>query len=215
VTDSLPTAASSWAFLLASLILAVTPGPAVLFIIARTAADGLQAGLVSVSAIALGNLGSAVGTTLGLAALFTLWPAAFTIVKLAGAGYLIYLAVGVLRAPRTAGAGVDSSGARLGAVFRDGVLVALLNPKTALFFAAFLPQFVSPGGDSARQCVALGVIFVAIAACTDSIYAVATAAARARMTRLNTGSRWGSYAAAGVYASLGLYAALSGTHQGK
>jgi len=100
-------------------------------------------------------------------------------------------------------------------VFRDGVLVALLNPKTALFFAAFLPQFVRPGGDYARQCVALGAIFVLIAACTDSVYAMLTAAARKQVARLRADSRAADYAAAGVYASLGLYAAFSGTNAGK
>jgi threonine/homoserine/homoserine lactone efflux protein len=164
---------------------------------------------VSVSAIALGNFGSAVGASVGLAALFRISAAAFTVVKLAGAAYLLYLAIAALRAPPAAAAEVGAAPDRLGAVFRDGVMVALLNPKTALFFAAFLPQFVSPGGDSARQCVALGAMFVLIAACTDSIYALVTAAAKTRITRLKFNPRLGSYAAAGVYASLGLYAAFS------
>ena len=202
-------AANLWVFFLASLVLAVTPGPGVLFIVTRTASKGLKAGLVSVSAIALGNFGSAVGASVGLAALFKISAAAFTVVKLAGAAYLIYLAIAALRAPPAAEMEVGATRDRLGAVFRDGVMVALLNPKTALFFAAFLPQFVSPGGNSARQCVALGAVFVLIAACTDSIYAVVTAVAKTRITRLKFNPRLGSYAAAGVYASLGLYAAFS------
>ena len=215
MTDLVPTVAALRVFFLASVILAVTPGPGVLFIIARTASNGLKAGLVSVSAIALGNFGSSVAAALGLAVIFRASSAAFVLVKLAGACYLIYLAIGALRAGRTSGAGVNESGVRLGAVFRDGVLVALLNPKTALFFAAFLPQFVNPGGNFAKRCVALGAIFVLIAACTDSIYALLTAAAKTRIARLNTNSRTGSYATAGVYASLGLYAAFSGTSGGK
>jgi len=211
MVNAMPAAAGLWVFLLASLILAVTPGPGVLFIIARTASDGLKAGLVSVAAIALGNFGSALGAALGLAALFKVSSTAFALVKFSGACYLIYLAIAALRSRRPGAVTVGAASARLAWVFRDGVLVALLNPKTALFFAAFLPQFVTAGGNSASDCVALGAIFVLIAACTDAIYAVATSLARTRMQRLKSDSRAGSYAAAGVYASLGLYAAFSGS----
>ncbi len=204
-----------WVFFLASLILALTPGPGVLFIVARTAANGLRAGLVSVAAIALGNLGSAVGAAVGLAAIFEVSSAAFLLFKLAGACYLIYLAIAALRTRRPEGLAPDAAGIRLGSVFKDGVLVALLNPKTALFFAAFLPQFVPAGGDYARRCMALGAIFVLIAACTDSIYAMVTAGAKTRIARLRTDSRASDYAAAGVYVSLGLYAAVSGAGGGK
>lgn len=202
-------------FLVASLILAATPGPGVLYVVARTAANGLRAGIVSVFAIASGNLGGAVAATLGLAAIFRVSSVAFALARLAGAGYLIYLAITTLRASRPADPGVDAAPVTLGAVYKDGVVVSLFNPKTALFFAAFLPQFVTPGTSAARQCIALGSIFVLIAMCTDSIYAVATAAARAHLSRLASGSRAGSYLAAGVYASLGLYAALSGASGAK
>jgi threonine/homoserine/homoserine lactone efflux protein len=208
--NAMPAAASLWVFLLASLVLAVTPGPGVLFIIARTSSSGLSAGLVSVSAVALGNLASAIAAALGLAALFKVSSTAFALVKFSGACYLIYLAIAALRSQRRAGLMVDAASVRLASVFRDGFLVALLNPKTALFFAAFLPQFVTAGRDSARECIVLGAVFVLIAACTDAIYAVATALAKTRIMRLKTDSRAGSYAAAGVYASLGLYAAFSG-----
>jgi threonine/homoserine/homoserine lactone efflux protein len=204
-----------WVFFLASLILAVTPGPGVLFIIARTASSGLKAGLTSVAAIALGNLGNAVCAALGLAAILKVSSTAFLLIKFGGACYLVYLAVAALRARLPGEMAVDRVSVRFGALFRDGMLVALLNPKTALFFAAFLPQFVRPGGDYARQCVALGAIFVLIAACTDSVYAMVTAAARKHVARLGTDSRAANYAAAGVYASLGLYAAFSGTNAGK
>jgi threonine/homoserine/homoserine lactone efflux protein len=208
---------SGWSlFLVASLILAVTPGPGVLYIVARTAANGLKAGIVSVFAVASGNLGGAVAATLGLAAIFRVSSAAFALARLAGAGYLIYLAITTLRAARPTSSGVDDGApVTLGSVYKDGVVVSLFNPKTALFFAAFLPQFVTPGTGAVRQCIALGAKFVVIAMCTDSIYAVATAAARAHLTRLAPGSRAGSYLAAGVYASLGLYAALSGTSGAK
>jgi threonine/homoserine/homoserine lactone efflux protein len=204
-----------WVFFLASLVLAVTPGPGVLFIVARTASSGLKAGLVSVAAIALGNFANAVCAALGLAALFKVSSSAFLLVKIAGACYLVYLAAAALRARPRQEMALVSTSVRLGAVFRDGVLVALLNPKTALFFAAFLPQFVRPGGDYVRQCVALGAIFVFIAACTDAVYATVTAVASKHVARLSTDSRGANYAAAGVYASLGLYAAFSATSSGK
>ena len=210
MTPLLPDAVRFSVFLIASLILALTPGPVVLFVLARTTADGLKAGLVSVGAAALGNFGSALGATLGLAAIFKVSSTAFTIVKLAGAAYLIYLAAAALRTRSAAAAAEGRGEVRLRRVFRDGAMVALLNPKTALFFAAFLPQFVTPAGDSARQCIALGTIFVILAMCTDSVYALLAASARARLTRIDRGSRVGGYAAAGVYASLGLYAAFSG-----
>ena len=124
------------AFLLASLVLALTPGPGVLYIVARSLMQGRRSGMVSVAGVALGNLGNALAASVGLAALFAISSAAFTAVKYAGAIYLVYLGVRMLRSAR-----VDLPAARLAAVplgrlFRDGFMVALLNPKTTVFFTA-------------------------------------------------------------------------------
>ena len=127
------------AFAAASVVLSVTPGPGVLYVVTRTLAQGRRAGLASVAGVALGNFGNAVGASIGLAALFAVSALAFTIVKWAGAAYLLWLGVQALRSPRATTDAPRLDAPRLGAIFRDGFLVALLNPKTALFFAAFLP----------------------------------------------------------------------------
>jgi len=162
-------------FLLASLVLAVTPGPGVIYLVTRTLAAGRRAGLASVGGVALGNLGNAALASLGLAAVLAVSARTFTALKLAGAAYLLYLGVRQLRRAHRPTQGAPPrprvSGAR---VFRDGVLVALLNPKTAIFFGAFLPQFVDPARPPLAQSLALGAAFVAIAACTDTLYVIAT-----------------------------------------
>src|SRR5947207_12704139 len=151
------------AFVAASLVLAVTPGPAVLYIVTRSLSQGRRAGLASVAGVALGNLGNALGAAAGLAALFAVSSVAFGIVKYAGAAYLVFLGLKALRAvPATAPVGVPPvTDARK--IFRDGFVVALLNPKTAIFFAAFLPQFMSPAASALTQSVGLGALFVLIA----------------------------------------------------
>jgi threonine/homoserine/homoserine lactone efflux protein len=197
-------------FLLAAVVLAVTPGPGVLYIVTRTLSQGRAAGLASVSGVALGNLANAVAASLGLAALLAASSLAFSIVKFAGALYLVWLGLQMLR--RRAG---DASGAPLRAdapaqIFRQGFVVALLNPKTTLFFAAFLPQFIDSAGAPAPQALVLSTLFVGIAALSDSAY-VLLARAVAPWFRGRGGSAgWGRYAAAAVYFGLGAYAALSG-----
>src|SRR6478735_1338052 len=144
------------AFVGASLVLALTPGPAVVYIVARTVAQGRASGLASVLGVALGNLGNAVGAALGLAALFAVSSAAFTVVKWAGAAYLVYLGIRLWRTvPASAGPATPPPPVQpLDRVFRDGFVVALLNPKTSLFFAAFLPQFMDGHGSALAQTLA-------------------------------------------------------------
>lgn len=161
------------AFLVASLVLAVTPGPGVFYIVTRSLLQGRRYGLASVAGVALGNLGIAIGASIGLAALFAISSVAFTVVKYAGAAYLVYLGFQALRAHGLEKEPEAPRPASLWPIFRDGFVVALLNPKTAIFFAAFLPQFMSHEAAPALQGIALGALFVAIAAVTDSIYALA------------------------------------------
>jgi len=203
------------AFLAASFVLAVTPGPGVGYIVARTLAQGRSAGLASVAGVAAGNLCNAVGAALGLAALFAVSSLAFSIVKYAGAAYLIYLGVKALRRPATIAAPGGFAPPQKRRIARDGFLVALLNPKTALFFAAFLPQFIDRAGGAALQGALLGVVFVAVAACTDSAYVLA---ANLAGTRLGTSRRFetaGRYAAAATYFGLGLFTAATGSRSGR
>lgn len=196
-------------FITASLLLAITPGPGVLYIVTRSLMQGRRSGLASVAGIALGNLGNAIGAALGLAALFAVSSAAFLVVKYAGAGYLIYLGIRVLRAPRSAGNRPPAIPLRARRVFRDGFFVALLNPKTTVFFAAFLPQFMNAGAP-VMQGIALGGLFVLIAAFTDSLYALAAGTA-APMLRNTGGLRvLGRYLSASVFIGLGVFTALAG-----
>jgi threonine/homoserine/homoserine lactone efflux protein len=198
------------AFLLASLILAVTPGPGVFYIVSRSLLDGRRHGLVSVAGVALGNLGNALGACLGLAALFAISSTAFLVVKYAGALYLLYLGLRALFAARPENTAPQDAANGLWRSFRDGGIVALLNPKTALFFAAFLPQFMDAHTAPLLQGMALGALFVAIAALTDSVYALAAGSAAAALTRLRGSANAGRYLKGGVFIGLGLFTALAG-----
>ena len=203
------------AFLAASFVLAVTPGPGVVYIVARTLAQGRGAGLASVAGVAAGNLCNAVGAALGLAALFAVSSLAFNIVKYAGAAYLIYLGFKALRRPAASAAPGEFATPHKRRIARDGFLVALLNPKTALFFAAFLPQFIDRAGSPALQGALLGVVFVAVAAITDSAYVLAAHLASGRLGRSGRFETAGRYAAAITYFGLGLFTAATGSRNGR
>ena len=199
------------AFVLASTMLAVTPGPGVVYIVTRTLAQGRRAGFASVAGVALGNLLNAIAAALGLAALLAVSRWAFTLLQVAGALYLFWLGVRALRAPsRAGGRGAELPIAVPWTLFRDGAVVALLNPKTALFFAAFLPQFMDPRGPALPQALALGSLFVLIAACTDALYVAA--AARLAPSLAGRDNTWSGarLATAAVYFMLGLGSLFAG-----
>ena len=193
------------AFLIASFILAVTPGPGVLYIVTRSLTQGRRFGLASVAGVALGNLGNAVGASIGLAAVFAVSTLAFTVVKYLGAVYLLYLGVQAIRTPRTGDAAVAPAPASLARIFRDGFVVALLNPKTAVFFAAFLPQFMNAETPAIVQSVTLGSIFVAIAALTDTAYALAAGALAPMLVRARGVRAAGRYLTGGAFIGLAVY----------
>jgi threonine/homoserine/homoserine lactone efflux protein len=194
------------AFLIASFILAITPGPGVLYIVTRSLAQGRRFGLASVAGVALGNLGNAVGASIGLAALFAVSALAFTVVKYLGAVYLLYLGVQAIRAPRTGEATTPPPApASLARIFRDGFVVALLNPKTAVFFAAFLPQFMNTETPAIVQSVTLGSIFVAIAALTDTAYALTAGALAPVLVRARGVRAAGRYLTGGAFIGLAVY----------
>ena len=210
MSDLLPSTPLLFGFIIASLALTLTPGPAVLYIVTRSVVHGRAAGLASVAGVALGNLGNALAAAIGLAALFAVSSLAFTLVKLAGAAYLIYLGVQMWRADRRVAQQVDTPPAvPLTRLFRDGFVVALLNPKTTIFFAAFLPQFIAPGRDPLAQTVLLGALFALIAALTDAGYALASGVLAPRLRHLATGSA-ARRAGGAIYVGLGLMAALTG-----
>jgi threonine/homoserine/homoserine lactone efflux protein len=198
------------AFALASLVLAVTPGPGVVYIVTRTLAQGRRAGLASVAGVALGNLGNALAASLGLAALLIASTLAFDAVRYAGAAYLVYLGVQVLRAEAPADAAAAGASPSLPRTLRDGFAVALLNPKTALFFAAFLPQFIDPARAAVPQCVLFGGAFVAIAACSDTAYVLAAGVAAPALGRMRRARSFGRGLTAAIYIGLGAFSAFAG-----
>jgi len=209
----LPDAPLLLAFTGASLVLALLPGPAVVYIVARTLSQGRRSGLASVAGVALGNLGNAAAAAFGLAALFAVSAAAFTVVKLMGAAYLVYLGVRLWRdagapdGPTDLPAVAARSESR---IFIDGFIVALLNPKTALFFVAFLPQFMSPNAPALPQTLSLGALFTVIAGCTDLGYVLLAAFVAPRLQRAASARRAGQRAAGGAFIGLGVLAAFTG-----
>lgn len=199
------------AFLLASFVLAVTPGPGVLYIVTRTLAQGRAAGVGSVAGVACGNFLNAVGAAVGVAALFAVSSLAFTLVKFAGAAYLVWLGARMLRAPAApAGPGAPLAPVSVARLFREGLLVALLNPKTTLFFAAFLPQFMHGEAPALPQAIGLGAMFVGIAACTDLAYALLAAWFAPRLQRAAGAPPWGQWASGLGLIALGVASALAG-----
>jgi len=199
-------------FALASLLLTVTPGPAVLYIVARSISQGRTAGVVSCLGITAGGLVHVVASAAGLSAIFATSALAFGAVKYAGAAYLVWLGVRRLARPaEPVGDGTEATPVPLAAVFYQGLLVNVLNPKTALFFLAFLPQFVSPArGDVALQVTALGGLFLGIAWCTDAVWALLASRAGSWLKRHPWYLASERYLVGSVYLGLGLATALSG-----
>jgi threonine/homoserine/homoserine lactone efflux protein len=182
-----PDASTLAIFAAASLALAVVPGPAVLYIVAQSVDQGRLAGLVSALGIAVGGLVHVVAATIGLSSLLASSATAFTIVKYAGAAYLIVLGIRRLLTREQLEDEVARAPRPRRRLFVDGVVVNVLNPKTALFFLAFLPQFVEPAeGMATLQILVLGLLFAVIALCSDSVWALAAGTLGSWLRR----SRW-------------------------
>jgi threonine/homoserine/homoserine lactone efflux protein len=197
-------------FMLASLILLLTPGPAVLYIITRSIEQGRRAGLVSVLSIETGNFCHVLAVTFGLSAILQSSELAFTIVKYLGAAYLVFLGLQRLLTQATPRAETDIKRLRLRQVYSQGVMVAILNPKTALFFLAFLPQFVDAGRNSVVfQLFVLGCIFVGMAIVTDSLYALLAGTAGEWLKNNPTFPLVERYVVGCIYVGLGAATALT------
>jgi threonine/homoserine/homoserine lactone efflux protein len=198
-------------FSLASILLLIVPGPSVLFIVARSMDQGRSAGLVSVAGIHCGTIVHVVAAALGTTAVLAASETAFDAIRYAGAAYLIYLGVRTLTGRVASGDGGPAE-APLPRIFRQAVVVNVLNPKTALFIVAFLPQFVDPHRGSATvQVLVLGGTFIALGLVSDSSYALGAARIA---TTLRAWPRFATvqhYASGSVYIGLGLAAALTGS----
>ena len=201
-------------FLLAALGLLLIPGPSVLYIITRSIAQGRRAGLTSMLGIELAGLIHAIAAALGLSALLLTSALAFSVVKYLGAAYLIYLGVRTLLAREENHQPLAPAPRSFSQVFAQGFLVNLLNPKTALFFYAFLPQFVAPArGAVVGQILVLGALFVLLASCTDSLYALLSSKVGTFLFRRARFRRIQRYITGSIYIALGLTTAIAGSEK--
>ena len=192
----MPQASTLGLFALASLALIAIPGPSVIYIVTRSIEHGRSAGLISMLGVQAGALVHVTAAAIGLSALLASSATAFAIVTYAGGAYLVFLGVRRLRAGTVTDLGQSPPAVARSAVVRQGALVNILNPKTAIFFLAFLPQFVDPArGAFALQVFALGLCFIAVAILSDGTYALlagsigerlrSNAAAALRLERLS------------------------------
>lgn len=170
-------------FFVAAFVLAITPGPGIFYVAARTLAGGRGEGVASSFGTGIGGMVHVLAGSLGVSAIVLTSAELFTALKLAGAVYLVWLGIRTLQAARKdASAGLDRGGAAppVGPqrAFREGVLVEALNPKTAAFFLAFIPQFVDPTGSVALQFMVLGFVSVALNTLADIAVAFAASGIR-------------------------------------
>lgn len=172
----MPTLETLIVFTAAAFVLTASPGPSNLYVLARSVSQGHRAGLIAAFGLAAGGLVHVAGAALGLAALFHHSATAFTVLKYVGAAYLIWLGIQCFRDGTAATPVTPAPPRPLGRIFRESVLVEILNPKVALFFLAFLPQFVDPAaGPIVWQTLILGLIVTAIALPCDVAVAVLSA----------------------------------------
>jgi threonine/homoserine/homoserine lactone efflux protein len=197
-------------FVAASLVVLLIPGPGVFYIVARSLSQGRRAGLASILGLSTGALVHVAAATLGLSAILLASATAFTIVKFLGASYLIYLGIRtLLEQPNTVGVNVAAARSA-GQLFRDGVVICVLNPKVAVFFLAFLPQFVETGrGSVQQQVLLLGLVYVAIATITDSAYVLLAGRLQRWYDGRGVSSRLPRLAGGLVYIGLGVTTALA------
>jgi len=197
-------------FIFASIVLLLTPGPAVLYIIARSVDQGRVAGLVSVLSVEVGNFFHALAAAIGLSALLFSSATAFSVVKYLGAAYLVYLGVRKLFSHESALQETKVEPQSLKRIFSQGVTVAVLNPKTALFFLAFLPQFVDHSkGQISLQLLSLGVLFVLMAIVSDGMYALLASSAGQWLKSQRKVWQAERYVVGLIYIGLGMTAALA------
>ena len=201
----MPSLTTFGVFALAAMALLVVPGPSVMFIVTRSVEHGRMAGLVSVLGVHAGSLVHITAAAVGLSALLVQSAVAFTAVKIVGAAYLIALGARRLLRPSTDIAGVERAPADLWRLFRQGFVVNTLNPKTAAFFLALLPQFVDPSRTVVTQVLALGLLFVLLGICSDGAYAMAAGVVGNRLRGRRTERATGA-----VYVGLGVTVALTG-----
>lgn len=198
-------------FLITAFVILVTPGPAVLYIVARSVEQGRIAGVISTLGVGFGTLFHVAAAALGVSALLATSAAAFGVLKYLGAAYLIYLGVRKLMERDIDSRLPARSPERLGRIFWQGVVVNVLNPKTALFFLAFLPQFVDVSlGHATLQMVVLGMLFVVMGILSDGVWALLAGTAGSWLKGHMGFLRAQRYFSGGVFIALGVTLAVSG-----
>jgi threonine/homoserine/homoserine lactone efflux protein len=208
----MPDTATLAVFAVAAVTLLVIPGPAVLYIVSRSVGQGRAAGLASVCGIHVGSLLHVAAAALGLSALLVSSALAYDTVRYLGAAYLVWLGVQRLLARDQDAGHAGAARQRLGRVFAQGVVVNVLNPKTALFFFAFLPQFVdAAGGSVPLQVAVLGATFVGIGLVTDSAYALLASTGAGLLRGRRRVARASRLVSGGVLVGLGVTTALAGS----
>ena len=203
----MPSIDSIIAFAVASLALLVIPGPAVLYVINRSIADGRSTALAAVAGLEIGNFMHVVAATLGLSAVIAASATAFGVVKWIGAGYLIFIGIRtIIRKPAAFSQEQKSLSRRKS--FTQGIIVNTFNPKVALFFLSFLPQFIdTEKGSAAVQSLILGSTFVLLGMCSDGLYAILASALRGPLLRGKSLPFVQRYVAGSVFVLLGVIAA--------
>lgn len=194
-------------FVGAALALLLTPGPAVLYIVARSVDQGARAGLVSAMGLLTGGAVHVLAAVMGISALLAASPASLVVLTWSGAAYLAWLGLRELAGANAPEGAAPPLARTPGQLYRQGVVVSVLNPKAVLFFMAFLPQFVRAGGvDPRLQVLALGGTFLALAVCTDTLWAL-TAGRAGQLLRGPGRERVRRWVSAGVYFALAVAAA--------
>jgi len=206
----MPDPSSLALFVGAALLLLVVPGPAVLYVVTQSVSQGRRAGLASVAGITTGTFVHVVAATIGLSALLASSALAFNVVKYLGAAYLIIVGIRRLAGWEGAEDAYLPRSRSLGRLYRQGIVVNVLNPKTALFFLAFLPQFVdSSRGSPWLQILLLGLLFAVLGAMSDGVWALVAGTLGERLRRSTRFPRIQRYVSGSVFVGLGAVAALS------
>jgi threonine/homoserine/homoserine lactone efflux protein len=199
-------------FIVSSIALLVVPGPAVLYIVTRSLSQGRGAGLASMAGVNAGALTHTLAAALGLSAILVSSALAFSVVKYVGAAYLVFIGVQQFLSKKGALENIELKRDSLSRIFTQGYIVSLFNPKLALFFFAFLPQFVDARhGSVTLQMLVLGLTFVALAAISDGTYAMLSSSLGRWLNRNPKLASRQKYVTGSVYVGLGLTAALTGS----